>query len=76
MRGLGYPNNFDAVYDSVLTKNYFLVELAYFSEGRDDAMKSKKQLTIACPSLEYANVLIGQLNTVLNGSITIAELSF
>ena len=76
MRGLGYPNNFDAVYDSVLTKNYFLVELAYFSEGRYDAMKSKKQLTIACPSLEYANVLIGQLNTVLNGSITIAELSF
>ena len=73
MRGMGYPNNFEQSYDSVLTDEYFLIELGYFSEGRDDAMKSKKQLTIALPSKAAANTMIAELNTALtNTSFSVA----
>ena len=64
-RGAGYPHNFDKVYDSALTGSYWLIEVSYYDEGRDDPMKSKKQLTIACPSEAVANTLIGQINTAL-----------
>jgi hypothetical protein len=64
-RGAGYPVNFEEIYDSVLTDEYSIIELAYFDEGRDDPMKSKKQLTIAIPNLTEANTVIGAINTAL-----------
>lgn len=71
-RGMGYPHNFEQVYDSVLTTDYYLIELGYYSEGRDDPMKSKKQLTIACPDKTAANKMIAELNTALtNNQVTI-----
>lgn len=68
MRGAGYPNNFEQTYVSVLEDEYFLIELAYFSEGRDDAMKSKKQLTLALPSKAAANAFIADINTSLTNT--------
>jgi len=71
MRGLGYPHNFEATYDSVLTDDYYLVELAYYSEGRDDPMKSKKQLTLACSDKVSINKIIAEINTATAGSIAV-----
>jgi hypothetical protein len=52
--------------------SYDLVEITYFDEGRDEAKKSNKQLTIAMPTaaIPNANVnsLIGDLNTILGAS--------
>jgi hypothetical protein len=74
MRGAGYPNNFEHTYASVLEDEYFLIELAYFSEGRDDPMKSKKQLTFALPSKSAANKFIADINTSLaNTSFSITS---
>lgn len=74
-RGMGYPHNFDVTYDSSLTGIYYLIELEYNDEGRDDPMKSKKQLTIACPSKAVANTLIGQINTALT-NVAVAITAF
>lgn len=67
-RTMGYPHNFDTEYDSKLTGSYTLIELAYYDESRQDPMKSKKQLTIACASSAVANTLIEQINTALTGT--------
>lgn len=75
-RGAGYPHNFEENYDSVLSQAYYLVEIGYWDESRDEPMKSKKQLTIAAPSAAVADVLIGQINTALtNVPFSIATLS-
>lgn len=74
-RGAGYPHNFQESYDSVLTNTYFLVELGYWDESRDEPMKSKKQLTIACETEAIANTIIAQINTALtNTSFSISTL--
>ena len=52
---------------------YNLIELGYFSEGRDEAKKSKKQITIAIPSDNGAeddfNAIVTDINTALGVSI-------
>ena len=68
-REMGYPHNFEREYDSVLSQAYYLIELGYYDESRDEPMKSKKQLTIACPNTTVANTLIGQINTALTNTV-------
>lgn len=68
-RGAGYPHNFEQSYDSDVSKTYFLVELGYWDESRDEPMKSKKQLTIACETEAAANTIIAQINTALTGTV-------
>lgn len=72
-RGIGYPHNFEAEYDSSLTGTYNLIELEYFDESRDDPKKSKKQLTIVIPYTNLAgnsvtNLVITEINKALNSS--------
>ncbi len=67
-RGMGYPHNFVAKYDTDVTKNYHLIEIGYWDEGRDDPMKSKKQMTIACETEAVATALATSLNTALTNS--------
>lgn len=71
-RGLGYPHNLENAYDATVAENYHIIELGYFDEGRDEAKKSKKQITIVMPVAEKIamNVMIGNLNTIL-GAATI-----
>lgn len=75
MREAGYPHNLDNVYTADPSANYNLIEIGYWEEGRDEAKKSKKQLTIALPFTNLAanstiNDLITDLNTVLGaGSV-------
>ena len=72
----GYPHN---IVGPELVSNaggsYNLIELAYSDEGRDEAKKSKKGLTIAIPFTNLAgnsvtNSVIADLNTILGaGSV-------
>lgn len=69
-RGAGYPHNFVGTYDADVNATYNAVEIGYFDEGRDEAKKSKKQLTIVMPFTTLAsqvdiNNLISDLKTVL-----------
>lgn len=74
-RGAGYPHNFEAVYDSDVTKSYHLLEIGYYDESRDDPMKSKKQITVAIEALADMNLLIAEVNKSLNSTgITVATL--
>jgi len=75
-RTSGYPHNIvgpDLV--SAKSGTYNIVEIAYFDEGRDEAKKSKKGLTIVMPFTNLAgntvsNSLIADLNTILGaGSV-------
>ena len=76
MRTNGYPFNLvgpDLVSDAAGTYN--IIEIVYFDEGRDEAKKSKKGLTIVAPFTNLAgnaalNTVIADLNTVLGaGSV-------
>jgi len=74
-REAGYPHNFENTYETSKTGTYNIIELAYFDEGRDEAKKSKKQITIAIPYTNLAgqaatNVLINDLNTALSAGMT------
>tara|TARA_R110002060_G_scaffold50419_1_gene61209 strand:- start:27230 stop:28192 length:963 start_codon:yes stop_codon:yes gene_type:complete len=71
----GYPHNIvgpDLV--STASGSYDLIEISYFDEGRDEAKKSKKNLTIAMPTAVIPNTnvnsVIADLNTILGaGSV-------
>ena len=74
MREAGYPHNLENTYDADSGVLYNLIELSYFEEGRDEAKKSKKQITIAVPAVAAPNAvfngLVASLNTVLGaGSV-------
>lgn len=74
-REMGYPHNLENTYEISPSGTYNLIELAYFDEGRDEAKKSKKQITIAVPYTNLAgnsvtNVLINDLNTALAAGMT------
>lgn len=74
-REAGYPHNIDTDLDAAKAASYNLIEIGYYDEGRDEAKKSKKQVTIAMPFTNLAgnatiNLLIADLNTILGaGSI-------
>lgn len=71
MRGAGYPHNFDgSTVSADASASYNTIEIGFYEEGRDEAKKSKKSLTINLPFTNLAgnsviNSLIGDLNTVL-----------
>jgi hypothetical protein len=73
-RGAGYPHNFDQAYQAVAGTNYNLIEFAYFDEGRDEAKKSKKQITLAVPFVNLAgnanvNLIVTDVNTAAPGTL-------
>lgn len=71
----GYPHNIvGPALVSTAAGTYDIVEISYYDEGRDEAKKSKKTLTIVQPTagIPNANVnsVIGDLNTILGaGSV-------
>jgi len=75
MRGAGYPHNFKNTYDADQTATYNTIEIGFYEEGRDEAKKSKKSITINLPFTNLAgnsviNTMIADLNTALGaGSI-------
>ncbi len=74
-RTMGYPFNIVGPgLNATVGGSYDFIEISYSSEGRDEAKKSKKQLTLALPSLTPStatDALIANLNTIL-GAGTIA----
>jgi len=81
MRGAGYPHNFKNTYDADETATYNTIEVGYYEEGRDEAKKSKKSLTICVPTVNLAdnattNLVIAELNTILGaGSVAALPVS-
>lgn len=60
-RGMGYPNNFETVYDANpdIAVGYYVIELGFYYQGTNHAVqKSEKQLTIAVSDKTVANALI------------------
>ena len=74
-REMGYPHNLENSYETSVSGTYDIVEIAYFDEGRDEAKKSKKQITIAFPvsARTNANLFIDDLETATG--LTIAALA-
>lgn len=78
-RTLGYPHNIVGPgLGSVKTGSYDVIEISYFDEGRDEAKKSKKGLTIALPTAAVPNAnvngVIADLNTILGaGSVDVIK---
>tara|TARA_R110000772_G_scaffold62137_1_gene139632 strand:+ start:41969 stop:43183 length:1215 start_codon:yes stop_codon:yes gene_type:complete len=74
-REMGYPHNFENSYEVSATGTYDVVEIAYFDEGRDEAKKSKKQITVAFPvsARTNANLFVDDLETATG--LTIAALA-
>lgn len=66
-RSSGYPHNIVGP-GLVATAggSYDLVEISYFDEGRDEAKKSKKNLTIAMPTAAVPNANVNSVITDLN----------
>ncbi|MBV1929348.1 MAG: hypothetical protein KUG81_07550 [Gammaproteobacteria bacterium] len=69
----GYPHNIvGPALVATVAGTYDVIEISYFDEGRDEAKKSKKTLTIALPTaaIPNANVngVIADLNTILGAS--------
>ena len=79
-RESGYPHNIQGpALVSSAAGTYNFIEVSYFDEGRDEAKKSKKGLTIVVPFTNLAgndltNAIIADLNTVL-GAGSVAPLA-
>jgi hypothetical protein len=71
----GYPHNIvGPALVSTAGGSYDIIEISYFDEGRDEAKKSKKSLTIALPTAVTPNAnvngVVADLNTILGaGSV-------
>ena len=80
-REMGYPHNIVGPgLVSTAAGTYDLVEINYYDEGRDEAKKSRKTLTIALPTAAVPNAnvngVIGDLNTILGaGSVATIKAS-
>jgi hypothetical protein len=73
LRGAGYPHNLNNSYLADPTASYNTIEIGFYEEGRDEAKKSKKSITINVPFTNLAgnsviNGLVADLNTVLGAS--------
>ena len=72
MRGAGYPHNLKNVYLADATASYNTIEIGFYEEGRDEAKKSNKQLTVAMQTAAVPNAavnsVIADLNTILGAS--------
>ena len=70
-----YPHNINGpALVSTAGGSYDIIEVSYYDEGRDEAKKSKKTLTLAMPTAAVpnglVNAMIGDLNTILGaGSV-------
>lgn len=75
-RTMGAPHNFDNTYDSVTSNTYNVIEIGYFSLGRDEAKQSKKGITIAMPTAAVPNAqfnaMVSNLNTILGAGAVAA----
>ena len=77
----GYPHNIvGPELVSVAGGSYDIIEVSYYDEGRDEAKKSKKTVTIAQPTAAVPNAevnsLIADLNTILGaGSVAVIKAS-
>jgi len=64
-RGMGYPNNFDATYDSVVTTNYWVVNVEFQKSMQDvnslSGDPSQKVLQIACSTTGAATAVYNAL---------------
>tara|TARA_R100000541_G_C1893220_1_gene83742 strand:+ start:642 stop:1604 length:963 start_codon:yes stop_codon:yes gene_type:complete len=75
MRGAGYPHNLNNVYLADASASYNTIEVGFYEEGRDEAKKSKKSITINVPFTNLAgnsvvNDIVADLNTILGaGSV-------
>jgi hypothetical protein len=75
-RYMGYPNNLKNKLYADPSLSYNLIEIGYYEEGRDEAKKSNKQITLAVPNQEAGNnapvnSLVADLNTIYGaGSVT------
>lgn len=73
-----YPHNIQGPeLAAVKGGSYDVIEIAYYDEGRDEAKKSKKGLTIAIPTADSPNAnvngMIADLNTIL-GAASVATI--
>jgi hypothetical protein len=70
-RGMGYPHNFENVYDASTSTDYYIIEVGFFYQGQNEAIqKSNKQLTIAVSDMTAANALLADIVTATG--ITVA----
>lgn len=80
-REAGYPHNLENTYSANALLDYNLIEIGFWKEGRDEAKKSKQQVTIAISTANLAdnvqtNNLIADLNTILGaGSVAVLPLA-
>jgi hypothetical protein len=78
MRQAGYPHNLPAgVMEAVVGGTYDIIELGFYEEGRDEAKKSKKGMTLAFPVGDRiaTNLFIAELNTAITSVGDIAALA-
>lgn len=76
IRQMGYPRTIRTRYMVDPTKEYHILDIAFFYQGRGvNVQKSEKQLTIAVPAggtghvYDVINSLIGKINTALGTSV-------
>ena len=78
-RGMGYPNNFDAIYDASKTTNYYLVNVEFMQAVQDvntiSGHPSQKVLQIACATSGVADSVYAALNGLIVKSIALGDLS-
>lgn len=72
-RGMGYPNNFDASYDSVVTTNYYVVNIEFQKSMQDvnsvSGDPSQKVLQIACSTSGAATAVYNAVAALLTPGV-------
>lgn len=68
-RGMGYPNNFDAVYEVSKTANYYVINVAFYADQKDvntlSGHPSQKELQIVTTSSGAATTIYNALAALL-----------
>lgn len=77
-RGVGYPNNFDTTYDSVVTTNYYVVNVEFQKSMEDvnsvSGHPSQKVLQIACSTSGAATAVYNALAELVNHTLVLGDL--